>query len=941
MSTTTDKVRELATRVLAIAQAKLTGTLQITAGEDRVKLAFFQQGCLADMDTGREDTLLEAALHDTRLFSERDLKHARKKAARADLPLGSAMLELGVAPDDVVCDAIRHRLTEELFEAFTWTTEDVQFLEHGQEERLEGFYSELADYYEVLVDAEDVIIEVTRRLERWDIVQESFPMLRDVFYATPASFHYFREQAQYPSEYAILTKVDGTKDVEEIIAESGVDPFVAVSLFRHLKAEGELELINPVQMFQLGVDCSSSGKHEKAYKLFHRAHERGLDDFDLQLKLAQSLDALGDRARAIAKYMDFAEKCFEQHRLDDALRSLRRVTQIDRGNLAAHEKCLEILEEQGRPGEVVDQALCVADLFRSRGETRAGLDTLTRVRAIHPKEIRLQQKIIELAEECGDQDAARTERELLARNCDEQKDVEVALDAYQKMFCGGNDSIEVRLKLVELHQAKGNRTKALEHINSLLNLPEKRRPRDETTLLKLHESVRDLSPGDLRSNRWLADYYTRQQEKEKAIEVLTSWISHLERENDTYEMVHAYEQLILLEDRYEYRWGLARVLEKMGRTEECREELLKVANLAIRQKKFTQAAKVVDHILKTSPLDLGSRKLQAELFEARNDRELAERRYEEVAILAIISGNVQEAELHCRRLDTNRPAVPEIIHRLGLLCRDQGDQQKAVEQLVKAARLHLQHHNHGLCRSTVNEVLALQPGHAEAKSLLGELTAADQQSAGQQAAAAPPPAASPAPQVVASPTPVAPAAPAHHQETAPSGSVTGGIFEPSPTIKTTVSSITARLRQLKGGGGNGASRPAAPPAAQEPAPAPAAQPVKKAGSGGTVVKSSNALKSAADRLKALAGKKAQQTEGSGSAARASSSTPSGDGSTSPPQASGGQGAPGPAAPAGAPSASAAGSGEPGNAPPTATRKMKLSGPAARLAALRNKAAQEA
>ncbi len=920
---------ELADQLLAIGRQKSTGTLRVTGSGGLTKLFLFQQGCLADLHTGRDETVLEAALVASGAVSDKDLRRARKNAGKSGQSLGAAILELGTVDESIIPGAIRSRLLEEICEVLGWEIESLELFEHGPDERIEGFHSELAELYDVSVETEEMLLGAASQIGRWDFVVETCGMLNDVMYATPSSFRYFREHELYPNEHAIVSKVDGTKDVSEVVAESGLDPFEAILLVRTLQSQGDLELINPVQMYQLAVECHSSGSNEKASKLFRRAHERGLDDFDIILKLAQSLDSLGRQAEAIESYLEFAEKCVSQHRVDDAIRCLRRVVKLNPLRLEAHERLLEVLLESNREQDALEQAMVLATKKADAGNARGGLDALLRVRQQSPRDQKIQQKIIELAEACGDHLMARAEREILAKSLDEKKDVELALETYQKMFCDGNDSLEVRLKLVQLHRQRGNRQKALEHLNAVLGLPEKRRVRDLMTLVSLHDTVRELKPSDIRSNRWLAEYYTKNGEKQKEAQILESWIGCLETEGDLAEAVHAHEMLLTVSDTTEHRWGLARALEKLGRLVECRRELRSLANLTLRKKEFEQAAKTLDYILKTAPLDLETRKMQAELAEAKDERDLVCRRNEEIAILCILSGNVLEAESHCRRLSDTTPELAEAVRRLGRLCFELGDRQKAAEQTIKAAKLHIQNRNFGLAEKAIEQLFQIEPGHAEGKVLGSELRAKD----------APPP---PPPPTSIS-MPIAPQVSEKQEAPASSAALESPLerepFQPSkPIVRSNVAGIMARLKKLKSGGYASAppedhqenleARPtvAAGPDSQ------ASQLTRGAESGGTLP--SAALRSAASRLKALAGRKAEQ---------ASAATPAADGveTASAPQpceqappVEPSLIAPQPPATEPSPDALANPASPPGAAPVNDVKPMKLSKSASRLAALR-------
>ena len=65
----------------------------------------FVQGYIADVDTGRDDTVLEAALLGTGAFSDRDLRKAKKIQSKKGLTLSSVLLEMGVVAEEVIVEA--------------------------------------------------------------------------------------------------------------------------------------------------------------------------------------------------------------------------------------------------------------------------------------------------------------------------------------------------------------------------------------------------------------------------------------------------------------------------------------------------------------------------------------------------------------------------------------------------------------------------------------------------------------------------------------------------------------------------------------------------------------------------------------------------------------------------------------------------------------------
>jgi tetratricopeptide (TPR) repeat protein len=215
---------------------------------------------------------------------------------------------------------------------------------------------------------------------------------------------YFRDEGRYREEVAIIGLVDGRRDVAEVIVAAtgavgvSLTDFRAFASIRSMIARGELELLNPVQMFQLGVEFHEEGQFEKARKLFLRAAERGLDDFDLGYRTAQTEEALGLHQEAAGRYQEFGDKCLLQFRTDEAVRSYRKACELDPGNMPRQAKLLKILLHENRAEEAITQGILMAGRFASAGKGREGLEVLLDLRKRGLKAERLGEKIISLSE---------------------------------------------------------------------------------------------------------------------------------------------------------------------------------------------------------------------------------------------------------------------------------------------------------------------------------------------------------------------------------------------------------------------------------------------------------------------------------------------------------------------------------------------------------------
>jgi len=596
MATGTISLQSFAAEFLSLARARKSGTFKVVCADGRERYLLFQEGSIIDVDNREETSLLTTALLNTGRVTDREVRKAKKAQSKNGAPLGALLVGSATIPEEELGLAVRSSIADSICTLFTTSLRETAFFEHGPDERLEGFASELSEVLELQADPEDLFLEAAHRMGRWDLAERNFDILRDVYYATPAAFKYFQDEARYAHEVAIIGLIDGRNDFSEVIERAveqfpgELDPFGALAIIRSLVGRGEVQSLNPVQLFQIGVEYQAAGRHEKAIRLFTRASDRGLDDFDLSFKIAQTLEALAKRSEAALRYQEYGEKCLAQFRTEDALKSYRKAAELERGNHTWQRKLLDLLLKENRREEALAQGLALAGRLSSAGDSRGGLNVLLELRRKGFKEDKLGQEVLELAEQCGDESVIQTERKRLASDFHSRKDVEKALQMYQQMFCEGNSSPEVRLKLIELHHQKGNHKLVLEHIASLFSLSESERIKDAAVLRYLHELSCELKPGEARSHRWLVEYHLKTGNRDAALGVLKNLAAHLEKVDDPRNAARVLRQMISVDEGcLEHRWRLAKALEKLGKPAEQIGELRGAADVALKRKEPREA----------------------------------------------------------------------------------------------------------------------------------------------------------------------------------------------------------------------------------------------------------------------------------------------------------------------------------------------------------------
>jgi tetratricopeptide (TPR) repeat protein len=796
--------------------ARSNGTLQVTlreGGAARKVALLMKKGCFADIDPGHEHGLLTQGVIACCGLSERDLKKATKRAEKSGLSVGEVLFEDHQDQQETILGHLQELFVDTACAILTGPVIDCAFIEHAESQIVEGFNDELSRVLDLLFAGEDVLIEAMRRRQRWDLVEAHFRGLEDIYYATPEGMRYYGEPDVYASEIRILKRLDGVLDLGEVIASVSMDRFEALDCLRAMMRQGEIQPLNPIQLYQLGVDASEKRNFEKARRALQRAIQRGLDDFDIQLKLAQVCESQGRNREAKERYREFAAKCMAQSRPRDAAHAYARILAMDPLDVASQDQALKLLLKEGCQQEAVVLALTAAESLAAAGSPRKALDQLLRVRDQGVDEPQLSKKIIQLAHDVGEERLVEDE---IARHPEELEnvlDADRTLAILQRQFGEGNDSIEVRVKLVDLHLQKGHRDEALLHVNGILDSKAEKQIQDARILAWLHKTRASLCPTHLVSNRWLIDNQLRSGNREEAAQLLRKLIHNLEAAKEKFQVLPLYRHLIdVLEGRPEPRWELARYLERHGQLREAVKEIEDIGELAAQKGDVEGLEKAWTEVLRLAPANREGLVRFAELLAGSGRRPAACERLQAVFHLDLASGNLAGLRETLQRIESLEGESPELSLKLAGALLAAGENAAAVERLARAAKTCFERNDFGSTRSLAERVLRVEPGNAAATALIAQVR---ERLEPPQRPAAPAPA-PPAPAAAPAPAATAPAAPAPPAPAAasPGSNPIDEAFQPrAPIRKAAVSAITARLRNMKGGASEAAPAPTAPPAA--------------------------------------------------------------------------------------------------------------------------------
>ncbi len=483
-----------------LGRSLFTGRIQSvdTTGQPVATWAFVD-GRITDLGLSDEVSFLDGALSPSPNLKDKDRKRIRKVAETDGRDAGELILEEGLLPPEEVSQRILTAIVGHFAEFLSHQELEVETVECEPGEPMT-----LARVLDVDLAVDETLILAAELVGRFDLIADSVSVFKDVYYATPNSFGLVQDPESYPVEVEVINQLDGERDLLEVVQSCTTDPFTILSVVQRLHDDGLIAMINPVQLFQLGCDLEKTLEFDRARRRFERAEERGLDDFDLSYRLAETYRKLERTREAVRFYLAFADKCATQFRIEDAIRACSRVVELDPTNLTVQEKYLQLLIQYGDSRDALRIGLELADNLCDQGRESGAAAALHALYELELEGSDLE-RYLELCNRAGYDRGIVKARKELGDVFLKQQETEKALDLYQDLFVQGEDTAEVRSRLAELHFQSGNLSEGRDHLLSLSRFEgwSPRRPTSAT--LEYFTHLRDIQSGEPLITGWLVD----------------------------------------------------------------------------------------------------------------------------------------------------------------------------------------------------------------------------------------------------------------------------------------------------------------------------------------------------------------------------------------------------------------------------------------------------
>jgi hypothetical protein len=213
-----------------LAASQKTGTLGIQKGEE-VAMVYFREGQVFYAYGPRKMTRLGDLLVKSGRLSAEQLETAlaEKNRDQGHRRLGEILLAKQWLSHDDLEAAVQHQVEEVIYEALRWDDGMFKFYE-------EQFPTD--EEITITISTENLILEGVRRLDELSRIKGNLPPFEHVLHLAPAEDGRKKDIALAAEEWNVLTLVDGTRNIYEILEAAGADRLSTLRTLAGLHSAG-------------------------------------------------------------------------------------------------------------------------------------------------------------------------------------------------------------------------------------------------------------------------------------------------------------------------------------------------------------------------------------------------------------------------------------------------------------------------------------------------------------------------------------------------------------------------------------------------------------------------------------------------------------------------------------------------------------------------------
>ncbi len=220
----------LASILQLLCNDQKTGVLTVTCDEEQSRV-FFEQGTIVYASASLKEARLGYLMRSDGIISAQQLQRCLALAKEEKLHLGKILVEKGY----ISLDTLKKYNTKQV-EAILY---NLLFWKKGRFEYKDAKLN-LKGMIVTQLNPMRLILEASRRIDELSVLQQSIPSDKIVFKMS-GKVQSKEEIKLNANEWRILSLIDGTRTVRQVINESGYDEFAVFKIFFSVISSGLIE----------------------------------------------------------------------------------------------------------------------------------------------------------------------------------------------------------------------------------------------------------------------------------------------------------------------------------------------------------------------------------------------------------------------------------------------------------------------------------------------------------------------------------------------------------------------------------------------------------------------------------------------------------------------------------------------------------------------------
>ncbi|HEU5169884.1 MAG TPA: DUF4388 domain-containing protein [Gemmatimonadales bacterium] len=192
-----------------------TGCLAVADGQNFGTIYFDEGQVVYASIVNRRDRLGDMLVRNNRITAEQLQRAVDAQAQARERRLGEILMAQGALSAEELADYMRLQVEEAVYFLFTWTSGTFNF-ESGVAPETGGI--------RLRINPEYLLLEGARRVDEWSVIQKKIPSF-DLVFSVDLAHVGESNPTLSPAQLQIVPLIDGRRDVQQVVEDSGLGEF--------------------------------------------------------------------------------------------------------------------------------------------------------------------------------------------------------------------------------------------------------------------------------------------------------------------------------------------------------------------------------------------------------------------------------------------------------------------------------------------------------------------------------------------------------------------------------------------------------------------------------------------------------------------------------------------------------------------------------------------